>query len=97
MHNEVLCVDINLTGGCLQWRDLPKEEKQHYEDRAKRIADEQAAKQEEADRAFNLSLQKFPPASPGQENKQQNGATPGQPGYVNGQQQQQQAQGNNIE
>lgn len=39
-----------------QWRTLSKEDKEKYEERAKRIAEDMAAKQQEADRAFNDSL-----------------------------------------
>ncbi|XP_021376482.1 protein polybromo-1-like isoform X22 [Mizuhopecten yessoensis] len=38
------------------WRNLTKEEKEKYEDKAKRVAEEQQAKQQEAERAFNESL-----------------------------------------
>ncbi|XP_064633737.1 protein polybromo-1-like isoform X4 [Lineus longissimus] len=48
-----------------KWRNLPKAEKEKFEDRAKRIAEEQQAKQQEAERAFNESLQMYPPQSPG--------------------------------
>ncbi|OWF39312.1 Protein polybromo-1 [Mizuhopecten yessoensis] len=40
----------------LKWRNLTKEEKEKYEDKAKRVAEEQQAKQQEAERAFNESL-----------------------------------------
>ncbi|XP_025107191.1 protein polybromo-1-like isoform X11 [Pomacea canaliculata] len=40
----------------LKWRTLSKEDKEKYEERAKRIAEDMAAKQQEADRAFNDSL-----------------------------------------
>lgn len=39
-----------------KWRNLSQDEKQMYESRAKKIAEEQAAKQQEAERAFNESL-----------------------------------------
>jgi hypothetical protein len=48
-----------------QWRNLPKAEKEKFEERAKKIAEEQQAKQQEAERAFNESLQMYPPQSPG--------------------------------
>lgn len=40
----------------VKWRNLTKEEKEKYEEKAKRIAEEQQAKQQEAERAFNESL-----------------------------------------
>lgn len=40
-----------------QWRNLNKEDKEKYEERAKRIAEEQLAKQQEATKAMNESLQ----------------------------------------
>ena len=65
----------------LQWRSLTKEEKEVYEERAKKIADEMAAKQQEADRAMNDSMQRSQSpwsdaghASPG------SSARPGTPG-----------------
>ena len=45
---------------CLQWRGLVKKDKEFYENKARRIAEEQAAKQEAAERAFNDSLNMFP-------------------------------------
>ncbi|XP_071136797.1 protein polybromo-1-like isoform X10 [Mytilus edulis] len=39
-----------------KWRNLSLDEKQMYEGRAKKIAEEQVAKQQEAERAFNESL-----------------------------------------
>ncbi|KAL5013533.1 hypothetical protein ScPMuIL_007803 [Solemya velum] len=39
-----------------KWRNLTKEEKEKYEERAKKIAEEQIAKQQEADKALNESL-----------------------------------------
>ncbi|XP_069101019.1 protein polybromo-1-like isoform X15 [Argopecten irradians] len=44
---------FRLAGG---WRNLSKEEKEKYEEKAKRVAEEQQAKQQEAERAFNESL-----------------------------------------
>ncbi|XP_062616162.1 protein polybromo-1-like [Saccostrea cucullata] len=41
----------------VQWRNLDKSEKEKYEERAKRIAEEQLAKQQEATKALNDSLQ----------------------------------------
>lgn len=44
--------------------------KQKYEEKAKKIAEEQAAKQEAAEKAFNESLAMFPPSqSPANENR----------------------------
>lgn len=40
-----------------QWRNLNKEDKEKYEEKAKRIAEEQLAKQQEATKAMNDSLQ----------------------------------------
>ncbi|KAL3851884.1 hypothetical protein ACJMK2_015582 [Sinanodonta woodiana] len=40
----------------LKWRNLTKEEKEKYEEKAKKIAEEQQAKQQEAEKAFNESL-----------------------------------------
>ncbi|XP_060077506.1 protein polybromo-1-like isoform X10 [Ylistrum balloti] len=40
----------------LKWRNLSKEEKEKYEEKAKKVAEEQQAKQQEAERAFNESL-----------------------------------------
>ena len=49
-----------------QWKSLPKETKDRFEAKAKKMCEEQAAKQAEAERAFNESLSVFPPAaSPG--------------------------------
>ena len=44
----------------LQWRGLVKKDKEFYENKARRIAEEQAAKQEAAERAFNDSLNMYP-------------------------------------
>ncbi|KAL8620376.1 hypothetical protein ACOMHN_013001 [Nucella lapillus] len=44
----------------MKWRALTKEEKEVFEERAKKIADEMAAKQQEADKALNDSLQHSP-------------------------------------
>lgn len=46
-----------LTDVFSQWRNLNKEDKEKYEERAKRIAEEQLAKQQEATKAMNDSLQ----------------------------------------
>ena len=46
-----------------QWRELGKEEKNKYEEKAKKLAEENAAKQAEAEKAFNESLAMYPPAS----------------------------------
>lgn len=47
-----------------KWRSLSKEDKERYEEKAKRLAEEQAAKQQEADRAFNESLSQNRSQSP---------------------------------
>ncbi|XP_064605183.1 protein polybromo-1-like isoform X2 [Liolophura sinensis] len=47
-----------------KWRSLSKEDKERYEEKAKRLAEEQAAKQQEADRAFNESLNQNRSQSP---------------------------------
>ncbi|XP_036370884.1 protein polybromo-1 isoform X2 [Octopus sinensis] len=39
-----------------KWRNLNKDEKEKFEEKAKKIAEEQAAKQEAAEKAFNESL-----------------------------------------
>ncbi|XP_076447907.1 protein polybromo-1-like isoform X4 [Babylonia areolata] len=44
----------------MKWRALTKEEKEVFEERARKIADEMAAKQQEADKALNDSLQQSP-------------------------------------
>ncbi len=46
----------------VQWREMPKPEKVVFEEKAKRVAEEQAAKQEAADKAFNDSLSMYPPS-----------------------------------
>ena len=45
---------------CLQWRGLVRKDKEFYESKARRIAEEQTAKQEAAERAFNDSLNQYP-------------------------------------
>ncbi len=45
-----------------QWRELGKDEKIRYEEKAKKLAEENAAKQAEAEKAFNESLSMFPPS-----------------------------------
>ncbi|KAK7457993.1 hypothetical protein BaRGS_00039138 [Batillaria attramentaria] len=62
----------------LKWRSLTKEDKEIYEEKAKKIAEEMAAKQQEADRAFNDSLQRSqsPWSDAGHPSP---GATPGRP------------------
>ena len=47
---------------CFQWRELNKDDKNRYEEKAKKLAEENAAKQAEAERAFNDSLSMFPPS-----------------------------------
>ncbi len=47
---------------CSQWRELSKDDKVRYEEKAKKLAEENAAKQAEAERAFNDSLSMFPPS-----------------------------------
>ena len=42
---------------------MGKEEKNKYEEKAKKLAEENAAKQAEAEKAFNESLAMYPPAS----------------------------------
>ncbi|XP_046358129.1 protein polybromo-1-like isoform X6 [Haliotis rufescens] len=65
-----------------RWRNLEKEDKERFEEKAKKIAEEQAAKQQEAERAFNESLNRsqspwndFGRVSPGSSARP---ATPGQ-------------------
>ncbi|XP_046573937.1 protein polybromo-1-like isoform X7 [Haliotis rubra] len=65
-----------------RWRNLEKEDKERFEEKAKKIAEEQAAKQQEAERAFNESLNRsqspwndFGRVSPGASTRP---ATPGQ-------------------
>ncbi|XP_048738876.1 LOW QUALITY PROTEIN: protein polybromo-1-like [Ostrea edulis] len=72
----------------VQWRNLSKEEKEKYEERAKRVAEEQLAKQQEATKALNDSLQgqgawdnTGGKGSPAQPNR------PGTPGSIQGQHQ----------
>ena len=57
-----------------QWRNLEKEEKEIYEEKAKRIAEEQQAKQEAAEKAFNESLNRS--QSPWSEQVHSQGGTP---------------------
>ncbi|XP_046358124.1 protein polybromo-1-like isoform X2 [Haliotis rufescens] len=73
-----------------RWRNLEKEDKERFEEKAKKIAEEQAAKQQEAERAFNESLNRsqspwndFGRVSPGSSARP---ATPGsfQQGYPQG-------------
>lgn len=43
---------------------MDKEEKEKYEEKARRIAEEQQAKQADAERAFNMTLQQQQPQQP---------------------------------
>lgn len=61
----------------IQWRNLTKEEKEKYEERAKKIAEEQVAKQQEADKALNESLNRS--QSPWSEGQTMSPGTSGRP------------------
>lgn len=65
-----------------QWRNLSKEEKERFEEKAKKIAEEQAAKQEAAEKAFNDSLNN--PQSPWSDYSRSMSPAAGPPG-TNGQ------------
>ncbi|XP_053378046.1 protein polybromo-1-like isoform X6 [Mercenaria mercenaria] len=76
-----------LVGG--KWRNLEKEEKEKYEDKARRIAEEQQAKQADAERAFNMTLQQQQPqqqqhATPAESPRPSTPAQQGYPGYYSG-------------
>ncbi|CAE1320781.1 PBRM1 [Acanthosepion pharaonis] len=65
-----------------KWRNLSKEEKERFEEKAKKIAEEQAAKQEAAEKAFNDSLNN--PQSPWSDYSRSMSPAAGPPG-TNGQ------------
>ena len=65
-----------------QWRNLSKDEKERFEEKAKKIAEEQAAKQEAAEKAFNDSLNN--PQSPWSDYSRSMSPAAGPPG-TNGQ------------
>lgn len=65
-----------------KWRNLSKDEKERFEEKAKKIAEEQAAKQEAAEKAFNESLNN--PQSPWSDYSRSMSPAAGQP-VANGQ------------
>nr|XP_034305706.1 protein polybromo-1 isoform X10 [Crassostrea gigas] len=76
----------------VQWRNLNKEDKEKYEERAKRIAEEQLAKQQEATKAMNDSLQGQWDSSGGKGSPAPSNR-PGTPGGMQGQYQGHMVQG----
>ena len=59
----------------IQWRNLPKCEKERYEEKAKERAEENQAKQDQADKALDESLSMYPP-QPGVQQQGQSGKRP---------------------
>ncbi|XP_070193759.1 protein polybromo-1-like isoform X2 [Littorina saxatilis] len=62
----------------MKWRSLTKEDKEVFEERAKKIADDMNAKQQEADKALNESMQRS--QSPWSEAGQASPGASGRPG-----------------
>nr|XP_022295789.1 protein polybromo-1-like isoform X8 [Crassostrea virginica] len=69
----------------VQWRNLNKEDKEKYEEKAKRIAEEQLAKQQEATKAMNDSLQGQWGDGTGGKGSPTPQNRPGTPGSIQGQ------------
>lgn len=82
-----------IVGG--KWRNLNKEDKEKYEERAKRIAEEQLAKQQEATKAMNDSLQGQWDSSGGKGSPAPSNR-PGTPGGMQGQYQGHMVQGQQM-